>query len=112
MMYERLTSSTVRPAATSAFSSQISSHISDAYIHHRAIPAQSLSKIAGCRAQQRGNKMKTLKNEIYGQLARTNLLPESQSSELLADNVPPIEDIIMPLLIDRKSTRLNSSHRC
>jgi hypothetical protein len=43
--------------------------------------------------------MKTLKNEIYGQLARTNLLPESQSSELLAGNVPPIEDIIMPLLI-------------
>jgi hypothetical protein len=43
--------------------------------------------------------MKTPKNEIYGQLARTNLLPESQSSELLAGNVPPIEDIIMPLLI-------------
>ena len=43
--------------------------------------------------------MNTLKNEIYGQLARTNLLPESQSSELLAGNVPPIEDIVMPLLI-------------
>ncbi len=43
--------------------------------------------------------MTTLKNEIYGQLARTNLLPESQRSEMLAGNVPPLEGIIMPLLI-------------
>jgi hypothetical protein len=43
--------------------------------------------------------MKTLKNEIYGQLARTNLLPESQSAEILAGNVLPLEDIVMPLLI-------------
>ena len=40
-----------------------------------------------------------MRNEIYGQLARTNLLPASQSSEMLAGNVPPLEDIIMPLLI-------------
>ena len=43
--------------------------------------------------------MNTLKSDIYGQLCRTNLLPESQSSEILAGNVPPLEDIIMPLLI-------------
>ena len=43
--------------------------------------------------------MKTLKNEILGQIARTNLLPESQSAEILAGNVLPLEDIIMPLLI-------------
>ena len=43
--------------------------------------------------------MKTLKSEIYGQLARTNLLPESQSSELLAGKVLPLKDIIMPLLV-------------
>jgi hypothetical protein len=44
--------------------------------------------------------MNTLKSDIFGQLARnTNLLPESQSSEILAGNMPPLEDIIMPLLI-------------
>jgi hypothetical protein len=40
-----------------------------------------------------------MRNEIYGQLARTNLLPASQSSEMLAGNVLPLEDIIMPLMI-------------
>jgi hypothetical protein len=44
--------------------------------------------------------MNTLKSDIFGQMARnTNLLPESQSSEILAGNVPPLEDIIIPLLI-------------
>ena len=40
-----------------------------------------------------------MKSEIYGQLARTNLLPDSQSSEILAGHEPSLEDIIMPLLI-------------
>ena len=40
-----------------------------------------------------------MRKEIYGQLARTNLLPETQSSEMLAGNVLPDEYIIMPLLI-------------
>jgi hypothetical protein len=40
-----------------------------------------------------------VKSEIYGQLARTNLLPDSQSSEILAGHEPSLEDIIMPLLI-------------
>lgn len=43
--------------------------------------------------------MRTLKNEIYGQLARTNLLSESQRSEMLAGHEPSLEDIVMPLLI-------------
>jgi hypothetical protein len=44
--------------------------------------------------------MSTLKNDIYGQLARTNLLSQSQSSEILAGKASPLEeDIIMPLLI-------------
>ena len=43
--------------------------------------------------------MKTLKSDIFGQMARTNLLPESQSAEILAGNVPPLEGILMPLLI-------------
>jgi hypothetical protein len=40
-----------------------------------------------------------MKNQIYDQLARTTLLPESLSSEILAGNVPPLEEIITPLLI-------------
>jgi hypothetical protein len=40
-----------------------------------------------------------MKNEVYGQLARTNLLSQSQASEILAGNPPPLEDIIMALLI-------------
>ena len=44
--------------------------------------------------------MNTLKSDIFRQIARnTNLLPESQASEILAGNVPPLEDIIIPLLI-------------
>ena len=40
-----------------------------------------------------------MKNQIYDQLARTNLLPESLSSEMLAGKVLPLKDIIMPLLV-------------
>src|ERR1035441_6871103 len=47
----------------------------------------------GCHAQQRGNEMRTLKNEIYGQLARTNLLPDSESSEILAGHGDQAQDI-------------------
>jgi hypothetical protein len=43
--------------------------------------------------------MSTLKSDIYGQLARTNLLSQSQSSEILDGNVCVLEDIIMPLLV-------------
>jgi hypothetical protein len=40
-----------------------------------------------------------VKNEIYGQLARTNLLPDDVAAPILAGNVPPLEGILMPLLI-------------
>ena len=37
--------------------------------------------------------------EILDQLARTNLLPEDVSRAILSKNVPPLEDIVMPLVI-------------
>ena len=40
-----------------------------------------------------------MKNEIYGQLARTRLLSESESAAILAGNVPPLDEIITTLLI-------------
>jgi phosphohistidine phosphatase SixA len=43
--------------------------------------------------------MKTLKSDIYGQLARTNLLPDDVAAAMLAGHEPSLEEIIMPLLI-------------
>ena len=44
--------------------------------------------------------MRTLKNEIYGQLARnTGLLPEDMAEAILAGNTPPTEDLVLHLVI-------------
>jgi hypothetical protein len=44
--------------------------------------------------------MGTLKSDVYGQLARTKLLSQEQSAEILAGGFSTLqEDIIMPLLI-------------
>ncbi|HYW38068.1 MAG TPA: hypothetical protein VE957_08140 [Terriglobales bacterium] len=41
-----------------------------------------------------------MRNWVYQQLARnTTLLPAEQSSAILAGNVPPLEGIVVPLLI-------------
>ena len=44
--------------------------------------------------------MRTLKNEIYGQLARnTGLLPDDMAAAILAGNTPAIKEILIALLI-------------
>ena len=71
---------------------------SDVYIHQGAVPA--LSQMPGCRAQHRGNEMKTLKSVIFGQMAlNTGLLPEDMAEAILAGDTPPTEGIVVALLI-------------
>jgi hypothetical protein len=41
--------------------------------------------------------MKT--DQIYDQLARTGLLPEGLSAAILAGDTPPLEDIVLNMLI-------------
>ena len=43
--------------------------------------------------------MKTLKSDIYGQLVRTGLLPDDLATAILTDQTPPIEDIVLHLVI-------------
>jgi hypothetical protein len=38
-------------------------------------------------------------NNVLDQLARTTLLPEKISAKILSGTMPPIEDIVMPLLL-------------
>jgi hypothetical protein len=40
-----------------------------------------------------------MKNDIYAQLARTNLLPRDLAAAILAGNTPPIEDVVLHLVI-------------
>ena len=42
-----------------------------------------------------------MKTEIYNLLAHSGLLSDSQSVELLAGKVPPLEEIITPMLMPR-----------
>ena len=38
-------------------------------------------------------------NEILGQLARTNLLPADVATAILAGDAPPLEEVLMAILI-------------
>jgi hypothetical protein len=40
-----------------------------------------------------------MNNWIYGQLARSGLLPDDLSESILSGTVPPLEEIVMPLVI-------------
>jgi hypothetical protein len=40
-----------------------------------------------------------MNNQIYGQLARSGLLPDDLARAILAGSLPPLEDIVMPLVI-------------
>ena len=40
-----------------------------------------------------------MNDQIYGQLARSGLLPDDLARVILAGNVPPLEDIVMNLVI-------------
>jgi hypothetical protein len=43
--------------------------------------------------------MKTPKSDIYSQVARTGLLPDDLATAILADQAPPIEEIVLQLVI-------------
>jgi hypothetical protein len=38
-------------------------------------------------------------NGILGQLARTNLLPDDLATAILAGNIPPLEEIVLAVVI-------------
>ena len=40
-----------------------------------------------------------MKNEIYSQLAHSSLLPDDMAAAILAGNTPPIEDVVLHLVI-------------
>jgi len=40
-----------------------------------------------------------MNNQIYGQLARSGVLPDDLSGAILSGTVPPLEEIVMPLVI-------------
>jgi len=54
-----------------------------------------------------------IKSEIYGQLARTKLLPDDLAAAILGGNVPPIETLVLHLLIgalDAHSVMIGDAH--
>jgi hypothetical protein len=40
-----------------------------------------------------------MKNDIYAQLAHSSLLPDDMAAAILAGNTPPIEDVVLHLVI-------------
>ena len=40
-----------------------------------------------------------MKNDIYTQLAHSSLLPDDLAAAILAGNTPPIEDVVLHLVI-------------
>lgn len=40
-----------------------------------------------------------MKNDIYAQLAHSSLLPDDMAAAILGGNTPPIEDVVLHLVI-------------
>jgi hypothetical protein len=40
-----------------------------------------------------------MKDDIYAQLAHSSLLPDDMAAAILADQAPPIEDVVLHLVI-------------